>query len=69
VSKKSIDAFHRAHPRCIVADIRRTFRSPQELKWGIMHWDPFQSLGIPCWKTPMLLDNPSEPAYPFAENH
>ena len=30
--------------------------------------DPFQEMGIPCWLSPMLLDNPNEPELPFTEN-
>jgi hypothetical protein len=41
--------------------------------WGtfldaVLWLDIFQTLGVPCWLSPMLLDNPNEPEAPFSEN-
>lgn len=32
-----------------------------EIAHHIGNWDQFQHMGIPCWKSPMLLDDPFEP--------
>lgn len=41
---------------------------PRAMLGALRQLDPFQTLGIPCWLSPMLLDDPFEPELPFAEN-